>query len=161
MDRGAWRAAVHRVTKGQTQLKQKHIQCPCVARTFQSPLCEHISEAQHKIKNLPIGKNTRDTLGWFWLSTPWVKWHRQVSYSYRVLKKMVWPQISIILDRTQKTVFPYKSMDCALPSASKETNKVMNVNVSDKGTMGIIKPLRRIKSVIKHGAYDNKLYGII
>ena len=143
MDRGAWRATVHGVTKGQTQLKQKHIQCSCVARTFQSPLFEHISEEQHKIRSLPIGKNTRDTLGWFWLSTPWVKWHRQISHSFKVLKKMVWLQTSIILERTQKTVFPCKSIDCVLPSASKETNEVMNANVSDKGALGIIKAFKK------------------
>ena len=56
---------------------------------------------------------------------------------------MVWLQTSIILERIQKTVFPYKSIDYVLPSASKETNEVMNVNVSDKGAMGIIKAFKK------------------
>ena len=37
----------------------------------------------------------------------------------------------------------YKSIDCVLPSASKETNEVMNVNISDKGALGIIKAFKK------------------
>ena len=68
MDRGAWRATVHKVTKSQTRLKQFSLFCVC-----------KVNEILEEGNNGPVAANTHPTGLWLpcWLTETWVGYQQR------------------------------------------------------------------------------------